>query len=196
MEQECENKLTNQEQSVVHNSGFLTCVRWMVDVVLRRPEVVEICSNGGFSMRELETIFRVKATLVSYGGNEDLNTHEVTLWCNTLRKIVEQCTVEFERGGDHAYQRVKSSGGGGGPTPVLNHDQMYKVFQEILKIRSIEHQVLYKECQVGVAWVEPCWGCVAWWSPVWGRSMGEVLWGGVAEKVCVAWAEIADLAKS
>ena len=28
------------------------------------------------------------------------------------------------------------------------------LFQEILRIRSIEHQVLYRECQVGVARVE------------------------------------------
>ena len=28
------------------------------------------------------------------------------------------------------------------------------LFQEILRIRSIKHQVLYRECQVGVARVE------------------------------------------
>ncbi len=29
-----------------------------------------------------------------------------------------------------------------------NADKLYKLFQNILKIRNIEHQILYKECQV------------------------------------------------
>ena len=33
-----------------------------------------------------------------------------------------------------------------------NPDKLYKLFQQILKIRNVEHQILYKECQVGVWW--------------------------------------------
>ena len=150
---ECENKLTPQEQEVVQSSGFLACVEWMLGVVLSRHEVVEICNNGGFSMKELEAIFKVKVMVISCEGREEVNQHQVSLWCNTFRKIAEQCSDAFKGHGDHSFPRMKSSGGAGGPTAVLNQDKLYKVFQEILRIRSIEHQILYNECQVQIVLV-------------------------------------------
>lgn len=55
-----EGKLTKQEQKVVQNRVFVSCVELMLDEVLVRPEVVEICHNGGFSVKELESIFKVQ----------------------------------------------------------------------------------------------------------------------------------------
>ena len=54
-----DGKLSKSEQEVVQNRGFMSCVELMLDVVLVRPEVVEICHNGGFSVKELESIFKV-----------------------------------------------------------------------------------------------------------------------------------------
>ena len=54
-----DGKLSKSEQEVVQNRGFVSCVELMLDVVLVRPEVVEICHNGGFSVKELESIFKV-----------------------------------------------------------------------------------------------------------------------------------------
>lgn len=140
---EHEAKLTTQEQDVMSNQRFNLCVRWMIDVVLVRPEVVEICYNGGFSVKELESIFKVKATIVLSEGKQETSTSEVTLWCNTFRKIMEKCSGGcFDRS---IAQRQKSIAGSVG---MVNQDKLYKVFQAILKIRSIEHQVLYRECQV------------------------------------------------
>lgn len=54
-----DGKLSKSELEVVQNRGFISCVELMLDIVLVRPEVVEICHNGGFSVKELESIFKV-----------------------------------------------------------------------------------------------------------------------------------------
>lgn len=144
---EYESRLTNQEQDIIKNADFVKCVGWMRNVVLERPDIVEICSNGGFSVKELESIFRVKATVVLGYGPEGVNSPEVALWCATFRKVSEQCGSGFIEGG----LSRKTDGGLGGVTNSsggVNPDKLYKVFQEILRVRSIEHQILYRECQV------------------------------------------------
>ena len=96
----------------------------------------------------------MKASIFLGCGKGGLSPEEeVTQWCNTFRKIVEQCSQAFEERG--SYSSYKRSASGAAPAAtMLSPDKLYKVFQEILKIRSIEHQVLYRECQVGVARVE------------------------------------------
>ena len=68
---------------------------------------------------------------------------------------MEQCSQAFAGRDSQGYLRSASSGGGGGApgagsASMLSQDKLYKVFQAILGIKSIEHQVLYRECQVGV----------------------------------------------
>ena len=145
---ELENKLTNQELDVVRTDDFVRCLRWMNKVVLVRPDIIEICSNGGFSAKELESIFKVKASIALGYGPEATSNSEVTLWCNTFRKLVEQCGGSFSEGLDMRRKSRRGLGGVVNPGGVVNQDKLYKVFQEILKVRSIEHQVLYRECQV------------------------------------------------
>lgn len=149
-----EGKLTVPEQEVLQNRGFVSCVQLMLDVVLVRPEVVEICHSGGFSVKELESIFKVKASIFLCNGKEGGSPSEVTLWCNTFRKIIEQCLSPTVEGRGSGYQRMASGPAAASSSSVLSQDKLYKVFQEILAIKSIEHQVLYRECQVG--WASGC----------------------------------------
>ena len=150
-----DSKLTNQEKDVIQGQGFLECVRYMLQVVLVRPDVVQMCNSGSFSVKELESIFKVKATITLSveRGEEVVNTRstspEVMLWCTTFRKIIERCSHAF-LDHSHGYQHSKSTGSAASAA-MLSQDKLYKIFQEILKIKSIEHQVLYKECKVGVA---------------------------------------------
>lgn len=145
---ECQSKLTAQENDIAKSKNFRFCVQWMLDVVLACPEVVDMIKNGGFSAKELEAIFKIKAVTLLTDAKNDVKSSEVSLWCCTFRKIVEQCSRAFVGRGSPTYQTKASISSGTSSAAVPNQDKLYKLFQQILKIRSIEHQVLYRECKV------------------------------------------------
>lgn len=175
-------KLTNQEKDVIRGQGFVGCVRYMLEVVLVRPDVLQMCNSGSFSVKELESIFKVKAAItLSVESGEELSTPpaspEVMLWCNTFRKIIERCSHAFLDHSHGGYQHSKSSASSAATAAVLSQDKLYKIFQEILQIKSIEHQVLYKECKVGVVFVGVAYDGVGL---AWGGAGG---WGGAMPNV-------------
>ena len=140
---EWEKKVSPQEKAVLRNNSFIFCLQWMQEMVLSRPEIQDVCNTGNFSIKELEAIFKVKATTVLTDSEKGLNSSDLTLWVNMFRKIVEQSTnLDFESN----YRSKSPSAAAYAAVPKQN--KLYKVFQQILKIRSIEHQVLYRECQV------------------------------------------------
>ena len=53
--------LTHQEQVTLHDQGFLTCLNWFVDILNLRTEIEEMCVDGRFSVKELESIFSARA---------------------------------------------------------------------------------------------------------------------------------------
>ena len=153
LEQMHSTRLSKQEQEVVRKRGFLDSVRWILDVVFPRPEIQTICEEGGFSVKELETIFGVKVAseLAKESQTEEVSSADITLWCVTFRKIIEQGSRGF-LGGDMTPPHSRKSGSSGNAVTGPIKDQLYKLFQKILKIQATVHQVLYRECQVGGAW--------------------------------------------
>ena len=53
--------LTHQEQVTSRDQGFLTCLQWFVDTVSYRQDVEDMCVDGRFSVKELESIFSARA---------------------------------------------------------------------------------------------------------------------------------------
>ena len=152
--------LTTQEQVVAKNQSFLDCLQWYVDVVLQREDVIEMCKTGRFSTKELENIFKARASKQLQMSPEQrrslqhtperkpqLNPGDIQIWGNTFRKLIEHFSRGHVRNSGYAPETPSSPLGGAGTAP--NPDKLYKLFQRILKIRTNEHQVLYRECQVG-----------------------------------------------
>ena len=100
-------------------------------------------------MKELETIFgvRVASELAKESSTGEVGSADITLWCVTFRKIIEQGIRGF-LGGDLTPPHSRKSGSTGNTTMPVK-DQLYKLFQKVLKIPYTVHQVLYRECQVG-----------------------------------------------
>jgi len=109
--------------------------------------------SGGFSVKELENIFgvRVASELAKESPTGEVGSADITLWCVTFRKIIEQ-GIRGYRGGDMTPPHSRKGGATGSVTMPVK-DQLYKLFQKILKIPYTVHQVLYRECQVGVVFV-------------------------------------------
>ncbi|CAI8056575.1 Calcium-dependent secretion activator 1 [Geodia barretti] len=142
------------ENKCLRGDKFLNCLDWYLDNVLARSDVVSMSHSGSFSVKELESIFKVLATKhIMYTSNAlDVDSTELHTWCSTFRKLVEHGARTTLRG-----VRVPSPGGasgavggagGGGTGP--NRENLYKLFQKILNVKRIEHQVLYRVCQLGV----------------------------------------------
>ena len=141
--------LSHNELKCTRNSRFLECLQWFGDTVMQREEVIELCKRGGLSVKELDAIFKVFATkqlTYSSPGNH-LNTVELQLWCSTFRKLVEQGSRSLP-GSPSSSPRSPISPTNGGPAPVP--EKLYRLFQNILGVRSIQHQILYRTCQVQV----------------------------------------------
>ena len=144
--------ITPAESKCLRGEKFLNCLDWYMDNVLARSDVVSMSKNGSFSVKELESIFKVLATKhIMYTSNAlDVDSTELHMWCSTFRKLVEhgaRTTLRGARAPSPGSAAGGGGGGGGGTGP--NRENLYKLFQKILNIKRIEHQVLYRACQVG-----------------------------------------------
>ena len=83
-----------------------------------------------------------------YTSNQlDVDGNELQMWCSTFRKLVEHGARLTQHGGVTSGSRgLGSNGGAGGAGP--NREKLYKLFQRILNVKSLEHQILYRVCQV------------------------------------------------
>ena len=139
--------LNSAETKCLHGERFLNCLDWYMDNVLEREDVVAMSKNGSFSVKELEAIFKVLATKhIMYTSKElDVDSGELQTWSSTFRKLVEH-SARCIRPGMSGARASSPSNGNGGTGP--NREKLYKLFQRILSIKSIEHQIIYRICQV------------------------------------------------
>ena len=158
--------LTQQERACTRNKKFLQCVLWFMDNVIQRDDVNTMCRKGMYSVKELDAIFKVvsrKHLGIKYSSPQYEEHLDHQLWCSTFRKLVEQSSHSSPV--SNPRTPVGVNGGGGAPNP----DQLYKMFQLVLKIRNIEHQILYRICQVCVC---VC-ACVCMWAIYGERGRNE-----------------------
>ena len=143
--------LNGGETKCLRSEKFLNCLDWYMDNVLGRDDVVTMSKNGSFSVKELESIFKVLATKhIMYTSKElDVDNSELQMWCGTFRKLVEHGARGTRSGYSGARGVSPNENSGTGP----NREKLYKLFQKILNIKSIEHQILYRVCQVSCAGV-------------------------------------------
>ena len=140
--------LSGVEYKCLQSDRFQNCLEWYMDNVLEREDVVRMCKSGSFSVKELESVFKVLATKhITYTSeDQQLDTSELQIWCSMFRKLVEHSARGIRSGGMGLRSFSPTTENGGGTSP--NREKLYKLFQKILHIKNIEHQILYKACQV------------------------------------------------
>ncbi len=57
-----DNVLTALEQRLCKQEQFLLCLQWYLEMVLGRADVVNVCTQGSFSAKELVCIFKVRVS--------------------------------------------------------------------------------------------------------------------------------------
>lgn len=132
--------LSEHELRCIQDVDFLSCLQNYMDYALQRDDVVSMCYNGGFSVKELETIYSVLAVkhLVSRSPTRQVNPIELHQWESTFKKLVLQAS---RLSPIEPITPMSASG-------VPSQESLYELFQKILGIQSIEHKILYRECQV------------------------------------------------
>ena len=140
--------LNGIEYKCIQSEKFQNCLDWYMEHVMEREDVVRMSKSGSYSVKELESIFKVLATKhITYTSKDQLlDTAELQTWCSTFRKLVEHSARGIRSGGLVGLRSPSPTNGNGGTGP--NREKLYKLFQKILHIKSIEHQILYRVCQV------------------------------------------------
>ena len=145
-----ETMLTPAEQRFSRDEQFLECVEWYIENVLKRKDIIQKCHTGGFSVKELEYIFKVCATKkLTYSSDKQLDTTELQIWNNTFRKLVEQ-SYRVGVGTPPATPQSPASFSAAVSRPVADKDKLFKLFQKVFGIKSVEHKVLYRACRVRI----------------------------------------------
>lgn len=147
--------LSYPEQRCVKNRHFVLCVEEYMNLVLQRDDVSEMCRNGKFSAKELDTIFRVLAMKrltemnrpppgLQHYHQSVQDSEELQLWCNTFRKLVEQSSRTSHGLPNSPMTPIGNGQGSAAPS----QDMLYKLFQVILNVKPILHQGICRICQV------------------------------------------------
>ena len=149
--------LNNSELKCIRNKDFQSMVNFYLNVILFKDDIKTICYRGCFSTKELENIFRVitfkhfRGMLLFQGlvsSTENVtkrieNDPAFQVWVSTFTKLVElgrQNSMSSKQRKELNRQLTAMQTG--------NKDDMYRLFQDILKVSRKDHQSLAQLCQV------------------------------------------------
>ena len=59
------DNISASEIKLCKDEEYLACLRWYLEVVLQRSDVIKMCKDGSFSARELVSVFKV--SYIQYG---------------------------------------------------------------------------------------------------------------------------------
>ena len=148
--------LTNSEMKCIRNKDFQNMVEWYFNRIMLTEDIKVICLRGCFSTKELENIFRVTTSkrfrekLLSSGmasATENLTKRiegdqNFQVWTNTFGKLVEQGRQNSMTSKQKKELNRHTS------IQTGNKEEMYRMFQDILKVSRKDHQSLAQTCQV------------------------------------------------
>ena len=145
--------LNGNEMKTIVNADFLQTVEWYFTNILSRDDVRIACTSGGFSIKELENIFRVaicrkfrdKFETGGGGGGERGISKKIEgdpkfqIWVCTFVKLIEHGSqsVMSERELRQINKQMS-----------LEKQELYSLFQNILGISKSDHQALFRTCHV------------------------------------------------
>ena len=149
--------LNNSELKCIRNKDFQAMVNFYLNVILVKDDIKTICYRGCFSTKELENIFRVitfkhfRGMLLFKGlvSSTDNVTKQIEndpafqVWISTFGKLIElgrQNSMSTKRHKELNRQLTGMQTG--------NKEDMYRLFQDILKVSRKDHQSFVQLCQV------------------------------------------------
>lgn len=135
-------ELTTWERKYAQNANFQSALRWYVSNVLDSRWVVDLCSKGALSCRELENIFEahVRTRLV----RQEAADSEMRYFLTAFTKL-----IEFGSQLPHHSYALQTPVVGGSTLSTADQERLYTTFQKILNVPSSKHKSLCRICQFG-----------------------------------------------
>uniref|UniRef100_A0A8C5N172 Calcium dependent secretion activator 2 n=1 Tax=Leptobrachium leishanense TaxID=445787 RepID=A0A8C5N172_9ANUR len=133
----------NGETQIVADEAFCNAVRSYFDVFLKSDRVARMVTNGGCSSSDFREVFKknIEKRVRSLPEIDGLSKETV------LSSWIAKYDAIF-RGEEDIRKQPNRMALSAVSELILSKEQLYEMFQQILGIKKLEHQLLYNACQL------------------------------------------------
>ncbi|XP_044278932.1 calcium-dependent secretion activator 2 isoform X2 [Varanus komodoensis] len=133
----------NGETQIVADEAFCNAVRSYYEVFLRSDRVARMVHSGGCSANDFRDVFKknIEKRVRSLPEIDGLSKETVlSSWIAKYDAIY--------RGEEDLYKQPNRMALSAVSELILSKEQLYEMFQQILGIKKLEHQLIYNACQL------------------------------------------------
>uniref|UniRef100_A0A8C4PY51 Calcium dependent secretion activator 2 n=1 Tax=Eptatretus burgeri TaxID=7764 RepID=A0A8C4PY51_EPTBU len=150
----------NGETQIATDEAFSNAVQNYHEVFLKDERIIGMVQAGGLSVADMRETFRrqVMRRIRNLPEIDGLSKDTVlSSWMGKFETIVSSALMGREPSAvEPEPRRVLGRGGAGSAPPgvggatelLMNKEQLYDMFQQILGVKRFEHQLLYNACQL------------------------------------------------
>nr|XP_020658771.1 calcium-dependent secretion activator 2 isoform X9 [Pogona vitticeps] len=133
----------NGETQIVADEAFCNAVRSYYEVFLKSDRVARMVHSGGCSANDFRDVFKknIEKRVRSLPEIDGLSKETVlSSWIAKFDAIY--------RGEEDLYKQPNRMALSAVSELILSKEQLYEMFQQILGIKKLEHQLIYNACQL------------------------------------------------
>ncbi|XP_072856651.2 calcium-dependent secretion activator 2 isoform X5 [Pogona vitticeps] len=133
----------NGETQIVADEAFCNAVRSYYEVFLKSDRVARMVHSGGCSANDFRDVFKknIEKRVRSLPEIDGLSKETVlSSWIAKFDAIY--------RGEEDLYKQPNRMALSAVSELILSKEQLYEIFQQILGIKKLEHQLIYNACQL------------------------------------------------
>ncbi|XP_070611542.1 calcium-dependent secretion activator 2 isoform X2 [Erythrolamprus reginae] len=133
----------NGETQIVADEAFCNAVRSYYEVFLRSDRVARMVHSGGCSANDFRDVFKknIEKRVRSLPEIDGLSKETVlSSWIAKYDAIY--------RGEEDLYKQSSRMALSAVSELILSKEQLYEMFQQILGVKKLEHQLIYNACQL------------------------------------------------
>ncbi|XP_060543116.1 calcium-dependent secretion activator 2 isoform X6 [Pantherophis guttatus] len=133
----------NGETQIVADEAFCNAVRSYYEVFLRSDRVARMVHSGGCSANDFRDVFKknIEKRVRSLPEIDGLSKETVlSSWIAKYDAIY--------RGEEDLYKQSNRMALSAVSELILSKEQLYEMFQQILGVKKLEHQLIYNACQL------------------------------------------------
>jgi len=136
------------ELSIATDEAFVTAVQSYVEVFLRSDRVSAMVRHGACSLADFRDIFKANIERRVRCLPDIAGLTRETVVGSWMSKFDQICRGDEDprKWSQHGRQAAASATSS---ESVLGKEQLYELFQSIVRIKKYEHQILYNAMQVG-----------------------------------------------
>uniref|UniRef100_A0A8C8SS35 Calcium dependent secretion activator 2 n=1 Tax=Pelusios castaneus TaxID=367368 RepID=A0A8C8SS35_9SAUR len=133
----------NGETQIIADEAFCNAVRSYYEVFLKSDRVARMVHSGGCSANDFRDVFKKNIEKRVRSLPEIDGLSKETVLSSWIAKYDAIC-----RGEEDLYKQPNRMAISAVSELILSKEQLYEMFQQILGIKKLEHQLIYNACQL------------------------------------------------